>query len=146
MDIKDRIKLIMEQKNLNASSFAESINMSQASVSHNIGERNKFPSTDFILHLSERFPEISLNWLMNGQGPMYITGNESREESQNAENPVSAPSDPENRLNSPSGIHSNAPQSTDIQKIVYIDKPQRKITEIRIFFNDNTYEIFKPEK
>ena len=31
-------------------------------------------------------------------------------------------------------------------EIVYRDRPQRKITEIRIFFDDNTYETFCPEK
>ena len=28
------------------------------------------------------------------------------------------------------------------ETIKYIDKPQRKITEIRIFFDDGTYEVF----
>jgi hypothetical protein len=32
------------------------------------------------------------------------------------------------------------------QEIIYRESPQRRITEIRIFFDDNTYEIFKPEK
>ena len=31
-------------------------------------------------------------------------------------------------------------------EIRYIEKPARKITEIRIFFDDNTYETFRPEK
>ena len=34
------------------------------------------------------------------------------------------------------------PQVQYIEK--YIDKPQRKITEIRIFFDDGTYETFTP--
>lgn len=34
------------------------------------------------------------------------------------------------------------PQVQYIEK--YIDKPQRKITEIRIFFDDGTYEAFTP--
>ncbi|KAA6320939.1 hypothetical protein EZS27_029346, partial [termite gut metagenome] len=32
------------------------------------------------------------------------------------------------------------------QEIKYIEKPARRITEIRIFFDDNTFEIFKSEK
>ena len=31
------------------------------------------------------------------------------------------------------------------QEIIYKERPPRKITEIRIFFDDNTYETFKPE-
>ena len=32
------------------------------------------------------------------------------------------------------------------QEIIYKEQPVRKITEIRIFFDDNTFEIFRPEK
>ena len=32
------------------------------------------------------------------------------------------------------------------QEIIYKERPPRKITEIRIFFDDNTYETFKPEQ
>jgi hypothetical protein len=30
--------------------------------------------------------------------------------------------------------------------VKYIDKPQRNITEIRIFFDDQTWETFVPKK
>ena len=40
---------------------------------------------------------------------------------------------------------SNVPVAPQIQYIEkYIDKPVRKITEIRIFFDDGTYETFTP--
>ena len=32
------------------------------------------------------------------------------------------------------------------EEIRYIERPPRKITEIRIFFDDNTFEIFKGKK
>lgn len=40
------------------------------------------------------------------------------------------------------GIPSMSPNVQYIEK--YIDRPQRKITEIRIFFDDGTYETFTP--
>jgi len=40
----------------------------------------------------------------------------------------------------------NTPKEIVKQEIRYIEKPARKITEIRIFFDDNTYETFRPEK
>ena len=39
----------------------------------------------------------------------------------------------------------NTPKEIVRQEIVYRERPARKITEIRIFFDDNTFEIFKPE-
>lgn len=41
-----------------------------------------------------------------------------------------------------SGIASVSPQVQYIEK--YVDRPQRRITEIRIFFDDGTYETFTP--
>lgn len=42
-----------------------------------------------------------------------------------------------------------AAMTTPVQReptIKYIDRPQRKITEIRIYFDDQTFETFLPEK
>lgn len=45
-----------------------------------------------------------------------------------------------------SGISVGEPARETIREIVkYTDKPQRKITEIRIFFDDGTYETFGPK-
>ena len=38
-----------------------------------------------------------------------------------------------------------SPKEIVKQEIIYKERPPRKITEIRIFFDDNTYETFKPE-
>lgn len=38
----------------------------------------------------------------------------------------------------------NTPKEIVKQEIIYKERPPRKITEIRIFFDDNTYETFKP--
>ena len=32
------------------------------------------------------------------------------------------------------------------EEIKYVDRPQRKITEIRIYFDDLTFETFVPSK
>ncbi len=40
---------------------------------------------------------------------------------------------------------SEAPRETIREIVKYTDKPQRKITEIRIFFDDGTYETFGPK-
>ena len=44
--------------------------------------------------------------------------------------------------------HSVNPTRKNIAQteVKYIDKPQRKITEIRIFYDDQTWETFVPKK
>ena len=39
-----------------------------------------------------------------------------------------------------------SPRNPVRTEVKYIDKPQRRITEIRIFFDDQTWESFVPKK
>jgi hypothetical protein len=54
--------------------------------------------------------------------------------------------DEKNRKEIASETDQNAGKEIVRQEVIYKEKAARKITEIRIFFDDNTYEIFKPEK
>lgn len=68
----DRINLIMQAKNINASQFADEINIQRSGMSHIMSGRNK-PSLDFIMRVLKRYPEIDTNWLLFGKGEMYTT-------------------------------------------------------------------------
>jgi len=59
------LKLI-EEKGLNASRFANSIDVKRSNLSHIISGRNK-PSADFFLKIKKIYPEIDLNWLITGK-------------------------------------------------------------------------------
>ncbi|WP_297678492.1 helix-turn-helix transcriptional regulator [uncultured Bacteroides sp.] len=154
--IKDRFKMIMEREKLTAGAFAESIGVAQATISHILGPRNKYPSTEVILRLHQRYNDINLEWLLTGKGEM-CNGTEptaSIEEGQfdyplfaeNAENPSNATEHSEKRKEMTLEMAVNTPKEVVKQEIIYKERPPRKITEIRIFFDDNTYETFKPEK
>ena len=58
------------------------------------------------------------------------------------------PSVPQNVVQQPPKQNSvNATRLELSQKEVkFIDKPQRKITEIRIFYDDQTFDVFEPKK
>lgn len=153
MTIKDRFKMIMNREKLNAGAFAESIGVAQATISHILGPRNKYPSTEVILRLQQRYSDISLDWLLTGKGEMSSTSDYSTKEdlsyplfSENVVNATESTSSSENRKESALEMAKTAMQVPVNQEIIYKERPQRKITEIRIFFDDNTYETFKPEK
>lgn len=44
------------------------------------------------------------------------------------------------------GANSTAAKNIAQAAVKYVDKPQRKITEIRIFYDDQTWETFVPKK
>ena len=66
MSLQKRLQKILEDKNLNASAFARSIDVKKSNLSHIISGRNK-PSTDFFIKINNTYPEIDLNWLITGK-------------------------------------------------------------------------------
>lgn len=71
-DFIKRLEIILEYYNLTASSFADKIGVQRSSMSHLLSGRNK-PSLDFILKITDIFPEVDLYWILNGTGgfPKY---------------------------------------------------------------------------
>jgi transcriptional regulator with XRE-family HTH domain len=63
MEIKDRLRMIMESHKLNAGSFAGKIGVQRSNVSHVLSGRNK-PSFDFVEKLLLAFPRVSAEWLL----------------------------------------------------------------------------------
>lgn len=162
--MKDRIIQIMRQTGLSNAEFAEKIGISTSSLSHIFSGRNN-PSLDVVKRIHKSFPEISLNWIMYGEGNMYATDSgrngdtslniydkapekENMPLFENAENPENTGSGQfyfDFRKEKPSETPVYQPQSTEKEVIKYIEKPQPKITEIRIFYDNGTFEVFKPE-
>ena len=55
---------------------------------------------------------------------------------------------PQNTVQQPQNSNSvrNTRLEIDRQEVKSIDKPQRRITEIRVFYDDQTWETFIPAK
>ena len=63
--VLNRIKKIIENNDLTNSEFAEIIGVPKSSISHLLSERNK-PSLDIITKISEKFDEITTDYLIFG--------------------------------------------------------------------------------
>lgn len=151
MEIRDRIKVIMENENLPSGLFADSIGVQQSTLSHILNGRNK-PSLDVIMKIHQKYNYINLDWLLYGNGDfadISTSENKGIFPSLFDENPKITPDRQEEkkyRQEMPLETPKSQQQPPVIQEIKYIERPSRKITEIRIFFDDNTYETFKSEK
>ncbi len=62
-----RVKQVLEHYSLTSSTFADSINVQRSSISHLMSGRNK-PSLDFVMKITDNYPEVDLQWLLNGKG------------------------------------------------------------------------------
>lgn len=147
--MKDRIYQFMKQQGMSQKQFASELCVAEATLSSIFTGRTR-PTNALITAMHERFPEVSISWLMFGEGDMYV-GETVKETSA----PASSPS-PQGDMfaSSLSSVpvpdaavpSTSTPSPAPIlrETIKYIDKPQRKITEIRVFFDDGTYETFSP--
>ena len=68
--MKDRIILLIKAKNLTAAQFADEIGVQKSSISHILSGRNN-ASLDFIQKILLCYPEVSMEWLMFGKGPIF---------------------------------------------------------------------------
>lgn len=67
--MKDRVVLLIKALNYTAAQFADEIGVQKSGISHIISGRNN-PSLDFIQKILQRFPEVNMEWLIQGKGPM----------------------------------------------------------------------------
>ena len=163
--MKERILQIMRRENMTQQEFAKAIEVSPASLS-NIFNGKTNPTNNHVSAIHRRFPDININWLMFGEADMYATvsnetkdsvnGGESTIKSGAEKAPIDASgepmlfdiSDPEQyatwaRMEDIKDVDDQNRQIPVVREVVkYVDKPQRKITEIRIFFDDGTFEVF----
>ena len=140
MYMKDRILKVMQKEGLSNAEFAEKIGISTSSLSHIFSGRNK-PSLEVVMRIHKACPYININCAP------AVTGMDLF--SQPLENPKNTTEEPahsdfrkENEV--PTVVYP--PKEIIREEVKYIEKPHPKITEIRIFFDNGTYEVFKPEK
>lgn len=149
--MKDRIIQIMQKEGLSNAEFAEKIGISTSSLSHIFNGRNK-PSLDVVMRIHKACPYVNLEWLLYGEGEMEDGTTPDAAISQPAQSHESAEKSTGNpilfdfRKENASETPVYTPKETVREEIRYIEKPHPKITEIRIFFDNGTYQVFKPEK
>lgn len=147
--MKDRIKRIMEEQHMSQQVFADFIGLSPATLSSIFTGRTR-PTLNVVEAIKNKLPSINTDWLLMGHGNMYLTplseGSEvtqqsSMEQMLDFEQPV---------LDYPGASSSQSVRNTppeNIPKVLKIvDKEPRKVTEIRVYYDDQTYETFVPMK
>ena len=153
--MKERITKIMQKEEMSSVQFAEKIEISPSSLSHILNGRNK-PSLEVVMKIHKACSYVSLPWLLYGEGEMETQENGSVSEESSisgvmmlGESPLFASNgaeDRENRKEMELRTPVYAPKEIVREEVKYIEKPARKITEIRIFFDNGTYETFRPDK
>lgn len=130
--MKERLLQFLSAENLSKAQFADTINVTRASISHLMSGRNN-PSYEFIVNTMDAFPDLNMEWLLKGKGKMYKSAKEvddiphfglfsEPEEPKTEEKPVQEPVIEEVKISLP-------PQKGRVKKIV-------------LLYDDDTYQEF----
>jgi len=68
--MENRIQKIIEKQGVSLNAFAQEIGVNRSTISHILTGRNK-PSVEVLQKILKRFPELSSDWLLLGNGGMY---------------------------------------------------------------------------
>lgn len=159
--MKDRIKQIMDEQHMTQQEFSEFLNIAPATLSSILRGRTR-PTLAIVDAIVGRLPDISTDWLLFGKGAMKklitpaeapVSDSNVHESSlascQNGAVGVCVQPDVLDLSSTRIGMQMHLPgmganEQTNVVK--KIDKQQRRITEIRIFYDDQTWETFVPKK
>lgn len=158
MDIVSRIKTFMSQNSIGSSIFADKCDIPRPTLSQLLNGRNKKVSNEVLDKIHLAYPELSMMWLIFGEGEMMTgigqnqttpqpTIFDENDEFDAEDFSVEENSNPVEGKNivveaiqalTKTGVKKN--EKTDV---VTTDK---KIVNIMVFYSDNSFESFVPNK
>lgn len=150
MKYKNIIEEILEVYNVNASEFAEKIDVQRSNISHILSGRNN-PSLDFLIKVKEVFPELRWDYLLLGKKPMTsaeeLAVNKSKAQDTSYDLPHEIENSPSPLLHSPTLFDAYEKEKANVDKpLNMISKESvqenKKINKIVWFYDDNSFEVF----
>lgn len=153
-DFIKRLEHLMEHFGETASSFADKIGVQRSSISHLLSGRNK-PSLDFILKISQLYPELNLYWLLEGTEP-FLKSDMQEVRIEKIEQPPTLFSENEivvTAVDSPTlpkdfePINPSPEQTvSNIEEVVSQKNTGRSVQKIVFFYSDGTFDDYHPAK
>lgn len=145
-NMKERIIKIMECERMGQAQFASAIGIQRAAMSHIISGRNN-PSLDVMTKILHRYPQINPDWLLLGKGEMLRDNTPAMEPADNiAKNPPQIQVVPEGHQEIPFQESRKELENSEKTWAVSVEKSSKTVSKIMVFYSDNTYDTFVPEK
>ena len=150
----------MEDQHMTQQVFADFLQQSPATLSSIFNGRTR-PTLNIVDSIKTKIPDISVEWLLYGTGEMYVShpaptsddtldnSGDDQELMLNFDNPVSISSNG-HQISSPSANIQQGVRNTRLEmvreELRTLEKEPRRVTEIRVYYDDQTYETFVPAK
>lgn len=127
MEIKDRIRMIIDSHQLTAGAFADRIGVQRSNVSHILSGRNK-PGYEFLEKVVRAFPKVQAHWLLTGR---------------QADSAAIAPL---NRAEEVSAVREERQAAYGGPKEEKKEDSGKKIVKMVVFYTDFTFDTYLPNE
>ncbi len=162
-----RLKVFMDSLGIQSSQFADSCEIPRPSFSQLLSGRNQKVSDVLIKKIHSAYPELSVMWLMFGEGNMLSKyDDEDEHEKRMDQNSVEKPEKPvidkaSSGYSNLTGLNADekATQNSIFQQfednkkilelqlqIEKLQKNPRRVAQITVYYDDSTFETFLPSK
>jgi transcriptional regulator with XRE-family HTH domain len=146
--MRERILKFLDKANLSSAKFADDIGVQRSSVSHILSGRNN-PSFEFIQKILTQYKYLNAEWLIMGTGSMYKTVSQGNlfdnlpvEKATSTQQVV-----PELKIEDKLLPENQIPDSEmDLNNNTVINKAQKTVERIVLFYTDKTFSEYIPEK
>lgn len=165
--MKERIRTLMTNAGLTQQDFALRLEISAASLS-NIFNGKTNPTNTHVCAVHKAFPNVNINWLLFGEGEMFLDevpgGSLSESGLSEVDTNLLSMATADSQMAIAPTMNAQSAVTSSVQKNIAqkqgysqfvsasdtnliekkCDKPLRKVKEIRVFYDDGTYESFIP--
>lgn len=155
-----RLKHFIEYLSVTHSQFADACGIPRPSLSQLLSGRNKKLSDIVVKQIHDQYPQLSVLWLMFGEGEMLLPepinpalaseaakfmDDEPNSESNENLSALNLFPQPFNSAQNQS-VNSKIARNTNQSQIEKNAPLPRKVISITVFYDDNSYETFIPDK
>lgn len=161
--IASRLKALISALGLSDSQFADRCSISRSTLSLLLSGKNKKISDVILSQIHETFPDVSILWLLFGEGDKFKKPEKAEENNENVHENSLFPdnwSESEEQLNLVNlkqiekvvqdVVNKSFTSSfTSLQNLMLKSQegiPPRKVSQITVYYDDSTFETFVPEK
>lgn len=154
--MKNRIRQLMEYTGMSQKDFSNKLGISPASLSSIFTGRTS-PTNKHVKAIHTAFPNVNISWLLFGEGDMFTheeapspdsffapLGEQHSSEPGSESSGTSLPADMSSTLRQNVGRMGQVRMPEMSVEASFFEKQLRKIKEIRVFYDDGTYEAFVP--
>lgn len=158
MSIVSRIKLFLSENGIANSIFADKCEIPRPSVSQLLNGRNKKVSDDVLTKIHLAYPELSMMWLMFGEGDMCVDVGQNvttARDAQPRENSLFQ-DELDDDVDYETTSQSVNPVAEVLQSLsknlvkkqdgAVVENSGKRIVNVMVFYSDSSFDSFVPNK